>query len=177
MKYNNAKILKKFQAEHKIVVSRFIVKMGVEAKNHFIRNFSRQGFLDETIDPWQKRKSKKSSGHGILIKSGDLRRSIKVLKRNRKGITVGSDLPYAQVHNEGGVINRKQRSNSINFKINKNGTSRFAKKKNANFQMDVTIGAHSFKMPKRQFIGNSSFLTKKLTNILRADINRAFRNK
>ncbi|MCD6017272.1 MAG: phage virion morphosis family protein [Bacteroidetes bacterium] len=174
MKNNQANKLKKFLKDHKQAVEEFVVVMGVEAKNHFVRNFNRQGFLDEAVDPWQKRKNKRGSGRGILIKTGDLKRSIRIIRKSRNGVTIGSDLPYAKIHNEGGSISKSARNATLNFKIKSNGSSRFAKAKNANFQQDVHIGKHTIRMPKRQFIGHSGQLTRKLALMLRAEIRKVF---
>lgn len=174
MKNNQANKLKIFLKDHKQAVEAFVTVMGVEAKNHFVINFSRQGFLDDTVDPWQKRKNKKGSGRGILIKSGDLRRSIRIIRQTRNGVVIGSDLKYARIHNEGGIINKASRNATINFKIKSNGSSRFAKAKNANFQQDVNIKGHQIRMPKRQFIGNSGYLTRRLAMMLRAEIRKVF---
>lgn len=125
---------KKIQSE----LRKFVIVMGVEATNHFVKSFSNQGFTDETIDKWKPRKSLRDIGRNILIKSGNLRRSIRVKSRTFRSVVIGSDLPYAQTHNDG-------------------------------------LRVRGFKMPKRQFIGNSSVLNRTLTRRLNDMIEKIFR--
>lgn len=88
---------KKIEAE----LRKFVIVMGVEATNHFTKSFANQGFTDETLSKWPRRKSLRDIGRGILIKTGNLRRSIRVISRTFRSVTIGSDLPYAQTHNDG----------------------------------------------------------------------------
>jgi phage gpG-like protein len=81
---------------------------GVLAVNHTKKAFRDQGFTDSSIEPWKNRKApkgknanKKSSKRAILVKSGLLKRSVRVTRSTGTDIAIGSDLPYAQVHNEG----------------------------------------------------------------------------
>lgn len=143
---NESRKIKQAQIKLQRQLKSFIVDMGVEAKNHFVKSFRNQGFEDETIERWQPRRGeikggiamtrKKDKGsRAILVKSGDLRRSIKVVKKTYNSVTIGSDLPYAQIHNDG-LYGR-------------------------------AFGKYRFKMPKRQFIGHSN----KLIRILKAKLN------
>lgn len=130
----------------------FVVVMGTDAKNHFVKSFRNQGFEDASIEKWQPRKGeimssgiakvrkKDKSSRAILVKTGDLRRSIKVLNKSYRSITLGSDLPYAQIHNDGLYGN--------------------------------AYGKYRFKMPKRQFIGHS----KKLIDHLRSKLDKRIVN-
>ena len=110
-----AQHLKKFEAE----IDSMVNTMGVMAKNHFTANFRKQGFDDENIVKWKKRKKKESRrgkvgesgvasvgmGRNILVKSGRLRRSINFRKKGKWAVVIGTDVPYAKIHNEGGMIN------------------------------------------------------------------------
>lgn len=79
----------------------FIRIMAVEAKNHFTNSFTDQGFTDKKLDKWEQRKDDDEPGRAILIKTGDLRKSIKV-DRTADGVEISSDLQYAAIHNNGG---------------------------------------------------------------------------
>lgn len=98
-------------------VNRFFTRdavtiVGIEAKKHFKEGFQKdkQGFTDEKLEKWQelkpatvKRKTKNGSTPPILTDKGHLSDSIDWnADYNTKEVTMGSDLPYAQVHNEGG---------------------------------------------------------------------------
>ena len=79
----------------------FIRIMAIEAKNHFTNSFTDQGFTDKKLEKWEPRKDDDEPSRAILIKTGDLRKSIKV-ERKGEGVEVSSDLPYAAIHNYGG---------------------------------------------------------------------------
>ena len=90
------------EQQRKVVreVRNFITIMGVEAVNHYKKSFRDGGFTDRTLRTWPQRKGG-NDGRAVLVKSGDLRRSIKVKRKTLKSVTIGSDLPYAPVHNDG----------------------------------------------------------------------------
>jgi phage gpG-like protein len=73
-----------------------------------------QNFKDEAFEgqKWKPRKDGSSAGErtrrrNLLVQSGKLRRSIRVVKVSKNSVTVGSDVPYAKIHNEGGVTHPK----------------------------------------------------------------------
>lgn len=125
----------------------FVTVMGVEAKNHFVASFRNQGFTDETLVKWKPRKRESyrtkrgayvdDTTRAILIGKGraDLKKSVRVVSKSYNTVTLGSDLIYAQIHNDG-LEGR-------------------------------AWGKYPFKMPKRQFIGNS----RKLTDLLKMKLN------
>ncbi len=105
-------------------------KLAVEANEFFEESFINQGFTDSSYERWQNRKTivknntaydagknglvrltKKgnlysplksaSNRRGILMLSGDLRRSLKNTVVGNQ-VAVYSNLPYAKFHNEGG---------------------------------------------------------------------------
>jgi len=80
-----------------------------------------------------------------LVKSGDLRRSIRFDTVNKANLSVriASDLPYAKIHNDG-LTGR-------------------------------AWGKAPFKMPKRQFIGDSWNLNEKVKKILITNIDKGFK--
>ena len=107
---NEARKLQQAQIRLQKSLNNFVVEMGTDAKNHFIKSFRNQGFEDKSIVKWKPRRGeiigsgiakvrrKDKSSRAILVKTGDLRRSIKVLNKSYRSITLGSDLPYAQIH-------------------------------------------------------------------------------
>jgi phage gpG-like protein len=100
----NAKIIREHQRQVVKELQNFITIMGVEAVKHYKASFRNQGFTDNILHKWGKREREDRNTkkeRAILVKSGDLRRSIKVVRRSLKSVTIGSDLPYAQVHNDG----------------------------------------------------------------------------
>lgn len=81
-----------------------LIIIGNEAKNFFVDNFKKQGFDNKGVSAWTPRKKgDKRAGRAILVKSGDLRRSIRTSKISNSAleVTIATDLKYAAVHNEG----------------------------------------------------------------------------
>lgn len=65
-------------------------------------NFEKEGFTDEAFEPWETRKS--SLSYNLLRVSGGLFRSIGVGISTTEKVEFVADSPYAEIHNEGGVI-------------------------------------------------------------------------
>ena len=77
-------------------------------------NFRRQGYENEAgaVVPWEprqaadtvKRRGKRIANprqRAILVKSGRLRRSVRIVATTATSVTVGTDVPYAEAQQEG----------------------------------------------------------------------------
>jgi phage gpG-like protein len=174
-----------------------VVEVGNTAKNFFVENFRKQGFDDKTVEKWEARKKKERKGRGskksaaelgtvrsvkagraILVKTGDLRRSIiRVPNRAALNVKIQTDLPYAKIHNEGGIINKGEQTGKI-LSFNKKG--RFTKQKTekqrarTSYQQKTTIGAHTIKIPPRPFIGDSYNLNEKVKAVIVKRLDKIF---
>ena len=115
-------------------------KLGNTAVKFFQDNFRREGFLDNSINKWKRRKYKpRGQSKGQLQVSGRLRQSIKRLTTTFGRIVIGTrGVDYASIHNEG-----------------LNG---------------VAFGKYPFKMPKREFVGDSAKLEKLLKKRISKEI-------
>ena len=130
--------LKQLENKWKQGLRASVTVIGNEAKNFFVENFRKQGFDDKSVKHWQPRKtetdrkSRNKGARAILVKSGDLRRSIKRHPANLSNLSImiSSDLPYAKIHNEG--LEGK------------------------------AWGKVPFKMPERRFIGDSYNLNEQM---------------
>lgn len=72
-----------------------------DLKEEFDRNFERKAFFNE---PWAVTKRHNNRG-SLMMRSGDLRKSIGAsIDYNGGKIIFTSSLPYASIHNQGGVI-------------------------------------------------------------------------
>ena len=147
---------------------------GVVAVNFSKERFRSQNWLDNSTEPWQSRKRKIKGKRGTLIKSGRLKRSIRLVRVTPNSATIGSDVPYAQIHNEGGRVNVTQSVTTHTRKAHsrrRNGRKETVK--------EHTVKAHSrkvnFIMPRRQFMGTSAVLNKKIERTLTAEIMRALK--
>ena len=109
---------------------------GTQALNYYVSSFRRQNWNNIR---WKAR-SKPDAGRAILIKSGRLRRSLRLII-DKNTATISTDTPYAQIHNEGG---------RVQYTVQIKAHQRRLKRKT------ITVKAHSrtvnHNMPKRQFM-------------------------
>jgi phage gpG-like protein len=149
-------------------------------------NFRSESFFGT---PWAPRVVQKGNdGKGILVQSGRLRRSFQ-LKTSGLTITIFTDTPYAQIHNEGGTISgtveveayeRHQYStNNVPRPKKKNGTDdeRYKKRKK------VSTGTHQVRahtrnvqqdIPQRQFMGDHPKLDTKVKALIEGGLDNIF---
>jgi phage gpG-like protein len=139
---------------------------GDMAVTEFTLNFRKQGFNGVKWKP-----KKKPNGKNILIKKGNLRRSISKKRISNDSIVIGSDLPYAYIHNNGGTINRKERSEIFTRNRYTKGNKKGKFKKGTKSGKGFSFKSHIVNMPKRQFMGNMPTLTKKITNFIKNKLN------
>jgi phage gpG-like protein len=162
-------------------------KVGVEAVAFYRQSFRQQGYTDFYFSKWKARKDKGrgSKGRAILSKSGDLRRSIRIVRSGRGYVVVGTDLPYAAVHNLGfrGQVSVPGYTRHSYDKV-KVGTGRYSiktRKENTRSEKRLRAGsetpvkAHTKNMniPKRQFMGSSIHLNKKIQTIVAYELKKA----
>ena len=114
------------------------------------------------------------NGRAILMMSGRLRRSFRMTSTGLV-ITVATDVPYAEVHNEGGqvtqtvtVTKKMRRFFWAMFKNTGDDKWKFmALSKSATIQ-------RKFTMPKRQFIGENPTLDRNITFLLETELSMIF---
>ena len=162
---------------------------GLEAVNFSKERFVQQNWFDAAPIPWEPRRrlrrgGKKRQNGAILVDSGRLKRSIRIVSVTPTSVIIGTDVPYAQMHNDGfkGTQNVKayrQRVKAHKRRITVK-TKKGTKKKTVQVKAHTRkIAAHQRKvdMPRRQFIGKSAELERRLelliTNELTAAINEA----
>ncbi len=153
---------------------------GVLAVNFSKRRFIHKNWKDKKTEAWKPRKRKNT---GSLMKvSGRLKRSIRKLAIGRFYVIIGTDAPYAQIHNEGGIIKERVKVRAHNRtrtlyakrKRRKEGQSRYTKKKVGSVTMHVRSHYRNMnvKIPKRQYMGNSHALAKHIEIYMLAQIKR-----
>lgn len=152
MGFNEARKLKIPAQKVKKQIPRIVDTMLTEGRNFFEGNFRKQGFDDTTVQRWQPRKRthyRTRSGkvvddrnRAILVKTGRLKRSLRKKRISSFAGIIFSEVPYANIHNDG-LTGR-------------------------------AFGRYMFKMPKRQFVGHSNKLNKKLRLIIERKINVIF---
>lgn len=142
MKFNEAKKIVKDMEKVASEIKDMVTIMGVYAINHYKESFRNEGFTDDSLVRWQKRKRVRSGeGRAILTQTGRLRRSLVAKKLGRYAVRINSNVHYANVHNEGLKSGRGK----------------------------------GFKMPKRQFVGYSGVLARKIEKKLDSKIRNIFK--
>lgn len=131
---------------------------GNEAVSFFKSSFRKQGWHDSVIKPWTARKrtgTRQTDSRAILVKSGALKRSIKIERYSTRGVIISSELPYSRIHNEGGSINSNASVRAHARRIKGGRTN---------------VRSHSRKMsthiPQRKFMGQSNTLDNIIINSL-----------
>jgi phage gpG-like protein len=127
-------------------------QVGEKARAHFLQSFIKEGFTDVSFIAWPKRKGDQTGK--ILSQSLALRGSIRVAQADLKMIRVvaGEGLPYAAIHNEGGVINVP-----VTERMKKFFWMMYKKTEDDKWKwMALTKKEQlTIKIPKRQYIGES----------------------
>lgn len=152
------------------------------AEEYFRERFEQENWEGQS---WQALKpsyaKKKKFGAGkILTGKGILKGSIWQSEVSPSRVTIsagGSKAPYARIHNEGGVIQKKARKENFVRNRYKKGPKSKAFGGMGLFKKGTTPGeglsfkAHSVTMPKRQFMGPSATLNARIMARLRAHYN------
>ncbi|MDR2806246.1 MAG: phage virion morphogenesis protein [Dysgonamonadaceae bacterium] len=147
-------------------------------------NFSKDRFVeqaweDETKEPWKPRKRPRRGKTGkitknqtLLVKTGRLKRSIRKISATENKIIIGTDVAYAQIHNEGGTITGTASVKA--HQVKEHARNRKGRKEKVKAH---TVKAHTKKMntriPQRQFMGNSKALQNKIISHITAQFERA----
>ena len=138
-------------------------------------NWSKDGILksnwiDTTPIPYPARspKATRNIGRKLLIDTTRLFGSIRKFSQSPTGFKYGTDVPYAAVHNYGLEIHRHARSELIVRNRSRSGKFRRGTTKGRG----ITFGSSSFKMPKRQYAGNSAHLRGLLSRRMKVEMIR-----
>ena len=120
-----------------------------DSRNFFLQGFKKQGWDDGVVKAWKERKDSNST-KPILVKTGKLRRavsnSIRLANWDIVKLAIGSEVPYAAVHNEG-------------FKGKIQGVNSMRK----------------MNMPQRKFMGKSKTLTDKTKKRISDEMKKIFK--
>lgn len=167
--------------------------LGNDALNFFLDRFKNQNWLGNSSEAWKRRKDptkwgpvKNGKGRSLLVMRARLKRSLRILRAGNMEVVIGTDVPYAKAHNEGfrGILSQQvhayQRRKKVNV-LTKTGKTRMSKGRPVKRfgSGTVTVKAHTRKVkmniPKRQFMGDSPYLTKQLSRRLEAELMKGLR--
>lgn len=181
-----SKFLRKMDAISK-VYSSLPTEIATVAVNFSKERFREQSWLDSTKENWEKRKvarKGKKKSQTLLVDTGRLKRSIRKIYADERKIIIGTDVPYAQIQNDGGTINKNVtvRAHAVRAHSVKS-YSRTRKGRNETVKMHTvkthTVNSHSrhmnTKIPSRRFIGNSYTLNKRINLLIMARFAKALK--
>lgn len=154
---------------------RLPLEIATIAVNFSKERFRDQAWLDETKRKWKPRKTQRGRtgrrSQTLLVDTGRLKKSIRKIKATTEQVIIGTDVPYAEIHNEGGEIKKTVNVKSHEIKSHK----RKAYTRNRNGRVErikaqtiksYTVKAHirkmNLKIPSRRFIGNSYTLARRI---------------
>lgn len=72
-------------------------RMGKMSSEHVQNNFNKEGFLDRNIERWPKKK--RPNGKKILVDTGKMKRTTRMMFRTRNFVKLSTPVPYAGIHN------------------------------------------------------------------------------
>ena len=168
-------------------VRKILKDIGVELGDEFDKNFERQAFFSEA---WQRRKIPVRQNGPTLVDTGQLRRSIRS-ETTDSSIRFFTDLPYAEIHNDGGEIVVTERMRKYFWHKYYESTGSFGRKKNGEKRNDkrnarLTTVAEFWKamalkkpgskivIPKRRFLGASPDVEKAVREIVEENLEEYF---
>jgi|SRR5690242_11584382 len=146
--------------------------------------FREQGWKDQVLTPWARRKNNRDPGRSILIKSGALRRGNHVVNETDHSVTIGNDLPYAKPLNDGAhgniTVKAHTRKRLARTTINTNSTTKSGKPRKATaLQVIGDIQVKSFtrrmNLPARKYMGNSGALTGEVRDLITSEVKSVFK--
>ncbi len=158
-----------FEAMGKAILKQLPHNVSQQALSHFKGSFRKQGFTDYSFIAWPKRRDDLS--HKILMQSNNLMNDLKVRAETINHIVIATELPYADIHNNGGKFSIPITQKMRNFfwamfkSTGKESWKWMALTKKKRFPIRI---------PQRQFIGNSAELNKNIDNKIMETIIKQF---
>ena len=134
------------------------------AVNFSKERFIKQNWHDASQEPWEKRRGRRRGGDrrqggAVLVDSGRLKRSIRVISANKEQIIIGTDVPYAEIHNEGFEGQQNVRSHQRRSRTGRVYT--------------VRAYTRRMSMPERRFLGESQELANRIENLMETELSKA----
>lgn len=136
----------------------------IEAERYFTRSFREEKWEGKKWEPLKDGdKAKRSDRRGLLVKSGRLMRGFqRGYAMGKYAVAVVNATPYAPVHNEGLRVRGVQ-----------NVRAHHRRQGNSRTQVSSHTRKVDFKMPQRQFMGNSAQLNKLIRRKIIVNYRRA----
>lgn len=150
--------------------------------------FRDQAWYDQNKESWKARKQRRQGGkrksQTILVNTGRLKRSIRKIKADQNEVKIGTDVPYAEIHNNGGKITASANVKSYTKKAHSRKAHSRSRKGNIEAVPAQNVSSHRIKahrrkmntiIPQRQFIGNSTKLATDIEKLIVDRFEKAMR--
>ncbi|GAB6121671.1 phage virion morphogenesis protein [Dysgonomonas termitidis] len=152
-------------------------RVAVLAVNFSKERFIKKNWIDRSVEGWPKTKKKKGS---TLVASGRLKQSIRKVSVTPSRVVIGTNVPYARIHNEGGEISGTERVRSFVRKSHRRRShTRKGKRIKATTVKEYRVKSFSReyhrKFIRRQFIGQSQELGNRISKLIQSEIDKAIR--
>lgn len=148
----------------------------------FKASFVNQGFTDNGLQKWKPRNGgPRNKGRGVLMDKGVLKRGIRIKRADVSKAVIGVDdaIKYADIHNSGGTIEVTPKMRRFFWAMYyKSGGAHEDTKKDevAQFWLRMALKKdNTIQIPKRQFIGDSATLERKLSLYLEKELTKIFK--
>ncbi len=156
--------------------------MADAARNFFVDSFKRQGWYEGRIlKKWKPRKKNTDRKRAILVKSGRLRRSIRIRRATFRRITIAAEAPYAAAHNFGvdETVTVRAHTRRTYGRVQEKYTTSSGKERTRTKRVETgshTVRSHTrhMQLPQRQFMGDSQMLDQKLDRIVERAVEEIF---
>lgn len=154
-------------------LNRCIGQVGVIAVNFSKERFVQKNWIDRNRVAWKERK--RPARGSILVRTGRLKRSIRKISQGNYYVYIGTDDPKAQIHNEGGQINKtvnvRAHTRRMSPQRTRDSRGRYQQSRSGG---TMNIKAHTrrmnINMPKRQFLGESAILNRRIERFLSREL-------
>lgn len=159
-------------------VKQMPARLAVVAVNFSKERFVHKNWLDVGTTHWKKTKKRTGS---TLVASGRLKRSIRKISITPSRIVVGTNVPYARAHNDGGEFSGTETVRKHTRKAStRRAHVRRGKAIKAQRVKGYTVRQHTRKykrkFEKRQFIGKSKDLQGRLQRTIERELRNAMYN-
>jgi phage gpG-like protein len=149
-------------------------KAAVIAVNFSKERFRKGNWHGSSVEPWQKRKKedKNSRRRAILVKKAVLMRDVQIIRQRPTYAIVGTSRitqKYARIHNEGGKVVGVAKVGSYTRKAHTRKRSGRKPERVTAHQVKGHSRKVNFKMPKRQYIGHSAELQRRISEMIKKE--------
>ena len=160
-----------------------LLRAGAAAVEFSKNNFVTQGWRDTAKEPWKKRAGNSGKGRAILVKTGRLKRSIRLVRITANTAVIATDVPYAGAHNNGyeGTVSIPQHTRNRYTKSKENtGVYSIKTRKEGYKTISSVTGVSTVKpytrhmnVPRRRFMGKSMYLNNKIRGIINQELSKS----